>query len=82
MTDHITEASRVGRIPVVFVELDMDYCTRIYGTSPCTAAVGVTGAAKCYNTYATCQDTANYNKGVKTYTVSYTHLTLPTICSV
>jgi len=70
VTDHITEASRVGRIPVVFVELDIDCCTRTYGTSPCTASVGVTGAAKCYNTYATCQDTAHYNKGVKTYRFS------------
>lgn len=77
MTDYITEASVVGRIPVVFVELDMDYCTRIYGSSPCTAAVGVTGAAKCYNTYATCQDTANYNKGVKTYRFSDPSAALP-----
>lgn len=77
MTDHITEASRVGRIPVVFVELDIDCCTRTYGTSPCTASVGVTGAAKCYNTYATCQDTANYNKGVKTYRFSDPSARLP-----
>jgi len=77
VTDHITEASRVGRIPVVFVELDMDCCTRTYGTSPCTAAVGVTGAAKCYNTYATCQDTAHYNKGVKTYRFSDPSARLP-----
>lgn len=77
MTDHITEASRVGRIPVVFVELDIDYCTRTYGTSPCTASVGVTGAAKCYNTYATCQDTAHYNRGVKTYRFSEPSALLP-----
>lgn len=77
MTDHITEASRVGRIPVVFVELDIDCCTRTYGSSPCTASVGVTGAAKCYNTYATCQDTANYNKGVKTYRFSDPSARLP-----
>lgn len=77
MTDHTTEASVVGRIPVVFVELDMDVCTRTYGSSPCTAAVGVTGAAKCYNTYATCQDTANYNKGVKTYRFSEPSARLP-----
>lgn len=77
MTDHITEASRVGRIPVVFVELDIDCCTRTYGTSPCTASVGVTGAAKCYNTYATCQDTAHYNKGVKTYRFSEPSARLP-----
>lgn len=77
MTDHTTEASVVGRIPVVFVELDMDVCTRTYGSSPCTAAVGVTGAAKCYNTYATCQDTAHYNRGVKTYRFSEPSALLP-----
>ena len=77
MTDHITEASVVGRIPVVFVELDMDVCTRTYGASPCTASVGVTGAAKCYNTYATCQDTAHYNRGVKTYRFSDPSARLP-----
>ena len=43
-----------------FVEIDVDKCTRVYGSSPCTAAVGVTGTRKCYNTLATCQDTANY----------------------
>lgn len=67
MTDYLTEAAKSGRIPVVFVELDMDVCTRTYGSSPCTAAIGTTGTAKCYNTFSTCQDTANYNKGVKTY---------------
>lgn len=77
MTDHTTEASVVGRIPVVCVELDMDVCTRTYGSSPCTASVGVTGAAKCYNTYATCQDTAHYNKGVKTYRFSEPSARLP-----
>ena len=44
-----------------FIEIDVDRCTRVYGVSPCTAAVGVTGTRKCYNTLATCQDTANYN---------------------
>lgn len=67
MTDYLTEAAKSGRIPVVFVELDMDVCTRTYGSSPCTAAIGTTGTAKCYNTYATCQDKPNYNQGVKTY---------------
>lgn len=67
MTDYLTEAAKSGRIPVVFVELDMDVCTRTYGSSPCTAAIGTTGTAKCYNTFSSCQDTANYNKGVKTY---------------
>lgn len=60
------EAAKPGRIPLVFIEMDMDCCSRTYGTAPCTAAVGTTGDRKCYNTYATCQDTANFAKGTAT----------------
>ena len=62
-----TEAAKFGRIPTVFVECDMDFCANTYGNSPCTASVGVTGAAKCYNTYATCQDKPHFVKTTKTY---------------
>lgn len=58
---------KVGRKPITIVELVLDTCANVYGTSPCTAAVGVTGAQKCFNTYKTCQDTANYAKSSKTY---------------
>ncbi|MGO6851589.1 hypothetical protein ACCS68_14435 [Rhizobium beringeri] len=58
---------KVGRRPVTVVELDLDSCARTYGVAPCTAAVGVTGTQKCFNTYGTCQDTANYSKTTKTY---------------
>lgn len=44
-----------------FVEIDVDRCVNFYSLSPCTAAVGVTGTRKCYNTLATCQDIPNYN---------------------
>ena len=49
------------------IELDLDACNLVYGTLPCTAAVGVTGAQKCFNTADTCQDRANYDRGTKTY---------------
>ena len=49
-----------------FVEIDVDHCTLTYGVSPCTAAVGVTGERKCYNTLQTCQNTANYSPAPKT----------------
>jgi len=62
-----TEAAKFGRIPTIFVECDMDFCANVYGNAPCTAAVGVTGAAKCYNTYATCQDKPHFVKTTKTY---------------
>ena len=30
-------------------------------SAPCTAAIGVTGDIKCFNSIATCQDSANFN---------------------
>lgn len=62
-----TEKVRVGRQPLVVVELDLDYCGNTYGSAPCTAAVGVTGTQKCWNTRAPCQDPDNFNRGVRTY---------------
>jgi len=52
--------------PVQIVEIDIDYCTLSYGTGACTAVLGTTGDRKCFNTFATCQDTANFGKGTKT----------------
>jgi len=50
-----------NREPVQIVEIDVDYCSRTYGTAPCTAILGTTGVRKCFNTFFTCQDKANYN---------------------
>lgn len=50
----------LGRKPVQIVEMDLPQCTRVYGSAPCTAVLGTTGIRKCYNTIATCQDTANF----------------------
>lgn len=58
---------QVGRKPITVVEIDVDFCSNTYGSAPCTAAVGTTGAQKCYNTFGGCQDTANYAKTTKTY---------------
>ena len=71
------EVAKFGRIPTVFVELDMDFCANTYGIAPCTASIGVTGAAKCYNTYATCQSKANFNKTIKTYRFCEQNADLP-----
>lgn len=32
-----TESKEVGRIPISFLELELDQCSRVYGESPCTA---------------------------------------------
>jgi hypothetical protein len=52
-----------GRKPFILVQIDQDFCTRTYGVAPCTAA---SPGNKCYNTLATCQDPANYEKGTLT----------------
>lgn len=57
---YATEKARPGREPCTIVELDLDVCARTYGNAPCTAAVGVTGADRCFNTRKTCQVPAAY----------------------
>ena len=52
----------MSREPFEWVEIDQDYCSRTYGSSPCTASVA-TGGQKCFNTRISCQDPANYDLG-------------------
>lgn len=52
----------VGREPVQIVEIVQPYCVLRYGVSPCTAAIGVTGDIKCFNTRISCQDPTNYDQ--------------------
>lgn len=51
---------------LTYVEIDIDYCANTYGDSPCTAALGVTGSKRCFNTFKTCQDKANFANQPKT----------------
>lgn len=51
---------------IEFIEIDLQKCQNTYGVAPCTAAVGVTGADKCYNCRATCQDLANIDEAPET----------------
>jgi hypothetical protein len=67
----------LGREPITVVEMDLDFCNLTYGVSPCTAAVGVTGSTKCYNTFQTCQDRDNYDLGTKTYRFATANANLP-----
>lgn len=55
------------REPFDLIELDMDYCIRTFGVAPCTAVLGGVVTRKCFNTFATCKDLANFNKTVLTY---------------
>jgi len=63
--------------PFQVVEFDMDYCNLTYGTAPCAAALGVTGQYKCFNTFATCQSSLNFDKGVKTVKYCYNRGNVP-----
>jgi hypothetical protein len=47
---------------VEFFEIIVPRCANTYGVSPCTAEVGVTGDAKCFNCLNTCQDTDNFSE--------------------
>jgi len=49
--------------PLRFFEICINPCSLTYGDSPCTAAIGVTGDFKCFNSPRTCQDPANYTAG-------------------
>ena len=70
-----SESAKYGRIPTVFVELDMDFCALRSGIGACTATQ--TGDAKCYNTYSTCNDKTNFNKTTKTYRFCEQNADLP-----
>lgn len=61
------DTSRVedARIPVSVLELYLDDCAEVFSVAPCTAS-GAAGT-ECYNTFASCQDTPNFNKVQKTY---------------
>lgn len=48
-----------GREPIQLVEIVQPLCANTYGSAPCTASG--TNDERCYNTRATCQDTANYD---------------------
>lgn len=56
----------LNRQPLQIVEIDIDYCANTYGSAPCTASLGGANVRKCYNTYFTCQDTANFTTGTLT----------------
>lgn len=68
------QKEKFGKRAVQFVELHLERCGRTYGTAPCTAAIGTTGTKKCFNTFATCQDSANFLSSSTVYRFSTTQL--------
>lgn len=64
---------KVGREPIILAQIDQDFCNNSYGVAPCTAS----GTVKCFNTRKTCEDPANYDKGVLTLTFAQPQSNLP-----
>lgn len=48
------------------VEIDLDRCAETYTSSPCAASDAGDGS-RCWYSWGTCQDQANYNKTTRTY---------------
>ncbi len=65
---YASEQAAISHIPNTIVRITLDYCNNTFGSSPCTATA--TAALKCFNTYATCKDKANFSKGSKVYKFS------------
>jgi len=53
--------------------MTMDYCSRTFGSAPCTA----TASVKCHNTYPTCRDKANFDRTTKEYKFTSADAPLP-----
>lgn len=51
---------------LTYIEIDIPFCALTYGTAPCTASIPTTGAIKCFNSIATCQDRGNFDEGAVT----------------
>lgn len=51
---------------LLYVEIEVRVCQLTYGTAPCTAGLGVTGAIKCFKTPATCQSRPNIDEQMVT----------------
>lgn len=62
---------------LTFIEIDVDYCSLTYGTAPCTAVLGTTGADRCYNTIATCQARAAFANSPVTLRFAIDTMALP-----
>lgn len=77
-----TEKARLGRETFVQFELDLDFCSNLYGgglLSPLngTCTANLSAGSECRNVRFGCQDTDNFTKTTKTYTFCTPHPNLP-----
>lgn len=62
----------ITHTPCALIILRMDYCQNTFSVAPCTAT-----GTKCYNTFPTCRDKANYSKTTKDYKFTSVDVPLP-----
>lgn len=59
---YASELASISRKPCSLIKMTLDYCAETFGSAPCTAT-----GTKCFNTYTTCKDKANYNLTTQDY---------------
>jgi len=67
-----TEQAKISRTPCDLVVLTIDTCAETFGAGSCAAS----SATKCFNTFPTCRDKANFNLAAKE--MKFTSSTAPT----
>jgi len=70
---YASSLASVSRIPVSYVVITLDYCSLTFGVGACTA----TASDKCYNTYPTCRDKANFDLTTTEYRFTSANAPLP-----
>jgi len=68
----MAKIDEISRTPVSLVKMTLDFCQETFSAAPCTAT-----GEPCYNTWKTCKDKANYNKGTKDYKFTSCRAPLP-----
>lgn len=66
------ERTAISHTPVTLVVMTLDWCTRTFGSAPCTGT-----GSPCYNTYTTCKDRVNYARGTKDYKFTSSRAPIP-----
>lgn len=69
---YASELAAISRTPITLVVITLDYCSETFGAGACTAA-----GTKCYNTFPTCKDKANYARTTKDYKFTSIDAPLP-----
>lgn len=64
---------------LVYVEIDVDYCSLSYGEGACTAVLGTDSAIKCFNTLKTCPKLADFDNAPVTLRFAMPQAYLPRI---